>query len=149
MIYTDLKNLERYVGIGKNLDTAIRYLKEHSLEDLSLGRNEVDGDNVFINRFAYETMEEEKAEFEAHELYGDIHLVLSGEEYIGISDLECMEITSIDKETDSVFCKGKTQNRLYMEPGKVLIAFPEDAHKVKIKTGSSCHVEKMVAKVLL
>lgn len=34
MIYTDLNNLERYLGIGKHLDTAIHYIKEHSLNDL-------------------------------------------------------------------------------------------------------------------
>ena len=44
MIYTDLNNLERYLGMGKHLDTAIHYIKEHSLNDLKKGRNEVDGD---------------------------------------------------------------------------------------------------------
>lgn len=34
MIYTDLNNLERYLGMGKHLDTAIHYIKEHSLNDL-------------------------------------------------------------------------------------------------------------------
>ncbi len=35
-----------------------------------------------------------------------------------------------------------------VEPGKVLIAFPEDAHMVKIQWGESCPVEKAVVKVL-
>lgn len=149
MIYADMKNLARYCGMGKNMDTAIRYLKEHSLEDLAPGRNEVDGDKVFINRFGYETMDEADAEFEAHEYHADIHLVLSGEELIGINDLGNMQITGIDKETDSILCTGEAQNRLFMKPGKVLIVFPEDAHKVKIKTDSRVHVEKAVVKVLL
>ena len=38
MIYTDLNNLERYLGMGKHLDTAIHYIKEHSLNDLKKGR---------------------------------------------------------------------------------------------------------------
>ena len=28
MIYTDLNNLERYLGMGKHLDTAIHYIKK-------------------------------------------------------------------------------------------------------------------------
>ena len=46
MIYTDLNNLERYLGMRKHLDTAIHYIKEHSLNDLKKGCNEVDGDFV-------------------------------------------------------------------------------------------------------
>ena len=34
MIYTEMKYLENYFGIGRHLDTAIQYLKSHSLEEL-------------------------------------------------------------------------------------------------------------------
>ncbi len=147
MIYTDLANLEHYRGMGAQLDTAISYLKSHSLEELKPGRNEVDGDNVFINRFSYETMPEEKAAFEAHEYYADIHLVLSGREKIGVTDMSLMTVTAVDRDTDSVDCCGPVENLLNMHPGKVLIVFPEDAHKVKIEAGEPCRVEKAVVKV--
>ena len=49
MIYTDLNNLERYLGMRKHLDTAIHYIKEHSLNDLKKGRNEVDGDFAYVS----------------------------------------------------------------------------------------------------
>ena len=49
MIYTDLNNLERYLGMRKHLDTAIHYIKEHSLNDLKKGCNEVDGDLSLIH----------------------------------------------------------------------------------------------------
>lgn len=149
MIYTDMKNLEHYKGMGKHLDTAIEYLKNHELSELTPGRNEVDGDNVFINRFAYDTMPEEKAAFEAHEEYADIHLVVSGEELIGVSDMELMTVSAVDKTTDSVDCDGPVENRVAMKPGKVLIVLPEDAHKVKIAIQDPVHVEKAVVKVLV
>ena len=94
MIYTDLNNLERYLGMGKHLDTAIHYIKEHSLNDLKKGRNEVDGDFAFINCFEYETLPEEKTAFEAHEKYADIHMVISGEEKMGVSDMSLMTVTA-------------------------------------------------------
>ena len=56
MIYTDMNNLEHYRGMAPNLDTAIDFLKSHALSELQAGRNDVDGENVFINRFGYETM---------------------------------------------------------------------------------------------
>ena len=66
MIYTDLENLKHYQGINKNLDTAIRYLIEKGTENLVPGRNDVDGDNVFVNEFSYMTIPESEAIFEAH-----------------------------------------------------------------------------------
>lgn len=65
MIYTDMNNLEHYRGMAPHLDTAIDFLKSHALTELKAGRNDVDGENVFINRFGYETMAEEAAAFEA------------------------------------------------------------------------------------
>lgn len=147
MIYTEMKYLENYFGIGRHLDTAIQYLKSHSLEELKAGRTDVDGEDVFINRFGYETMAEEKAAFEAHEFYADIHLVLSGKEMIGVTDMDLMTVTAIDKVTDSVDCDGPVENRLCMAPGKVLIVLPEDAHKVKIALDGPERVEKAVVKV--
>lgn len=61
MIYTTKENLHRYFGISKALDTAIRYLLSADLAKLVKGRNEVDGDQVFINRFDYQTMAPEQA----------------------------------------------------------------------------------------
>ena len=147
MIYTDMKYLQNYRGIGPHLDRAIYYLMSHSLEELTAGRNNVDGENVFINRFGYETMAEEAAAFEAHEFYADIHLVLSGKEWIGVTDMDKMNVTSVDKVTDSVDCDGPIENRLMMMPGKVLIVLPEDAHIVKIAVDGPERVEKAVVKV--
>ena len=43
MIYTDKKQIRQYLGMDKNLDTAIRYIAEHKMEELNDGRNEIDG----------------------------------------------------------------------------------------------------------
>lgn len=149
MIYTKKKYLSSYQGIHKNLDTAIDYLMQHELSELAHGRNEVDGENVFINRFDYETLPEEETAFEAHEHYADIHLLLSGKEQIGISDIANMEITGRDTVNDSVDCKGIVEARVPMSPNEVLIAFPEDAHMVKLQLDEKTAVEKAVVKVLL
>ena len=68
MIYTTKENLYRYLGISRTLDTAIRYLLSADLAKLVKGRNEVDGDQVFINRFDYQTMAPEQAIWEGHAL---------------------------------------------------------------------------------
>ena len=148
MIYTTMDNLKSYYGISENLDKALDFLETCDLRTLAMGRNEVDGSQVFINRFNYDTIAEEAGAFEAHEKHLDIHILLSGRERIGIGQTLKMEETGRDAENDGIDLKGKAEQFLWMEPGKVLIAFPEDAHMVKIQWGESCPVEKAVVKVL-
>lgn len=149
MIYTKMEYLDSYLGIHTNLDKAITFLKTCDLGTLSMGRNEVDGDQVFINRFHYNTMPLEQAAFEAHEKHLDIHLLLSGRERIGISDMAHMQETGRDEINDGIDCAGDAEQIICMAPGDVLIAFPEDAHMVKVELDGSCLVEKAVVKVRL
>ena len=56
LIYAKRKDLNRYLGISGSLDSAIRFLQSADLSQLQMGRNEIDGDQAFVNRFNYETM---------------------------------------------------------------------------------------------
>jgi len=85
MIYTKLRHLERYLGQSDAMDTAIRFFLTANLNELNKGRNEIDADRVFINRFGYETVDEQQAAWEGHAQYADIHMLLSGREKIGVS----------------------------------------------------------------
>ncbi|MTM35655.1 DUF386 family protein, partial [Turicibacter sanguinis] len=53
MIIGKLKDLPRYKGLNQNLDTAIDFISNHDLSTLPLGKTEIDGNDVFINRFDY------------------------------------------------------------------------------------------------
>lgn len=149
MIYTTVQDLKSYYGISKNLDKALAFLETCDLRTLSMGRNEVEGDQIFINRFNYETIPQEAGAFEAHEKHLDIHILLSGREQIGIGQTSQMEETGRDEENDGIDLHGTAEQFLSMKPGRVLIAFPEDAHMVKVQWGESCLVEKAVMKVCL
>ena len=61
MIYTKKKNLERYLGLSESMDTVIRYILTADLTKLHKGRNEIDGDQAFVNCFDYQTMTPEQA----------------------------------------------------------------------------------------
>ena len=102
-----------------------------------------------FNCFEYETLPEEETIFEAHEKYADIHMMISGEEKMGVSDVSLLTITKEDKEADYVLGNGPTENYVTLKPGAALIVFPEDAHKVKIMADSAEHVRKAVGKVLV
>ena len=67
MIYTKRENLARYLGMSSSLDSAIRHLLSADLRQLHKGRNEIDGDQAFVNRFDYQTMPQQQATWEGHE----------------------------------------------------------------------------------
>ena len=142
MIYTKRKNLERYLGQSKSLDTAIRYLLSADMRELTKGRNEIDGDQAFVNRFDYQTMTAEQAIWEGHIQYGDIHVLLSGQEQIGVTNVDMLTETVRKPEEDFVGFEGEVQSWFPMTTEDILIVYPEDIHKVKVIQGESCLVEK-------
>lgn len=146
MIFCKLEQLGRYRGLSEHLDTAIRFLEEGGASRLTMGRNEVDGEAVYANRFDYDT--EENAITEAHIRYIDVHVVLSGQEQIGVADVSTLRETERREEEDYIGYSGPFQCVCVMKPGDVLIVFPEDAHSPKRQNGGPCRVEKAVIKVL-
>ena len=142
MIYTKRKNLERYLGQCESLDTAIRYLQTADLTKLTKGRNEVDGDQVFINRFDYQTMTSEQAIWEGHAEYADMHVLLSGHEKIGVTNVDALKVIVRKPEEDFIGYEGDVEVWFPMTTEDILIVYPEDVHMVKVIDGESTLVEK-------
>lgn len=147
MIYTKRCNLHRYLGMSPEMDTAIRYIQTADLRSLVKGRNEIDGNKVFVNRFDYQTMSEAQAIWEGHIQYADIHVLLSGTEKIGVTNVEALAETVRKPEEDFVGFDGDVQSWFPMTTEDILIVFPEDIHMVKVMNGESVLVEKACFKV--
>ena len=148
MIYTKLTRLNRYKGICGPLDTAIDYLTHTDLlSTLAMGRNDVDGELVYINRFDYVTIPEEEAAWEGHKYYADIHVVLEGEERIGVTDAASLTAGEYEPEGDFIPHEGPVDSWVTMRPGDILIVFPEDVHMVKVQLNGASQIKKAVVKV--
>ena len=124
MIYTKRKNLHRYLGQSESMDTAIRHILSADLTKLTKGRNEIDGDQAFINRFDYQTMTPEEAIWEDHIQYGDIHVLLSGQELIGVTNIEDLTETVRKPEEDFVGFEGEVEVWFPMTTEDILIVYP-------------------------
>ena len=147
MIYTEINNIGRYRGMGEYLDKAFEYLENHFSENVEPGSYEIDGRQVYMNVMDYETIAEEEAFFEAHAKYADIHMAVSGEELVGVSDLSHVRVKTFDREKDLYEVEGPVEHYIRLAPGKVLVVLPEEAHKLKLTTGSPSAVRKAVIKV--
>ena len=148
MIYIKREQLSRYKGISKALDTAIDYLAEKDLNELNMGRNDVDGDQVYINRFNYVTMPEAEAAWEGHKYYADIHVLLDGEEKIGVTNASSLKAGEYDESGDFIPYEGPVDSWVTMRPGDILVVFPEDVHMVKVQLNGPSEVKKAVFKVI-
>ena len=147
MIYTGIDHLHRYLGASQNLDLAIRFITEQDLNALHNGRNEISGEEVYVNVLEHDTIPEEEGAWEAHAQYADIHVDLAGFEKIGVTGLGKLKQTGFQEEADFISCEGPVDIWVPMEPGVALIVFPEDAHTVKIQNGGVSHVRRAVFKV--
>ncbi|MGL4373808.1 MAG: YhcH/YjgK/YiaL family protein [Turicibacter sp.] len=149
MIIGNLKDILKYKGLNKNLDTAIEYLSQHDLFNLTLGRTTIEGDDVFINRFDYTTQPLADCFFEGHECYTDIHIVLEGNETIGVTDISYLTVEiPYDEVSDFTKYSGPIHTYNYLTLGQFIITFPEDIHMPKIQPESpSATTKKLVVKV--
>lgn len=146
MIYTTLSQLERYLGLNKNLDSVIRYARTCDLSQLHLGRNEIDGHDSYVNVLSYETVPPEEAIWEGHNVYGDMHIMVHGHEIIGVTNVTELTMTVQKEEEDFIGFEGPVRLWAPMAEDSVLIVFPEDAHMVKVVQEKVSNVRKAVFK---
>ena len=149
MIYVKRQHLNRYKGLCPALDTAISYLADADLTQLKPGRNEIDGNDVFVNRFDYETIPFEAAAWEGHARYGDIHIMIRGREQIGVSNSGDLKVIIHKEADDFIGYEGSVRSWYPMEESDVLIVFPEDVHMVKVQLDGPMAVSRAVVKFRL
>ena len=87
-------------------------------------------------------MPQEQAIWEGHIQYGDIHVLLSGQEKIGVTNVDMLKETVRKPEEDFVGFEGEVETWLPMTTEDILIVYPEDIHMVKVINGESTLVEK-------
>lgn len=148
MILAEQRDARQYLGLNPNLDAALERIME-GLDTLESGHYDMDGDNVWLNCFDYETIPEEESFYEAHERYGDIHIMLRGSEKVCISHPETLDRFEYTPENDFAAYRGAAQHTLILRPGTFLVVFPGDAHKIKMHLGEPENVRKAVFKFKL
>lgn len=149
MIFGQINELKFYKGISSGLDMAIEAIENGSYKNGVLGRNELDGDNVFFNLQECKTKVLEECFFEGHKKYIDIHVVIDGEEGIGYSLKDSLkEKTEYNEESDFQVLEGTEEYRFNMTKDNFFIAFPDEPHMPLIaKNNEPKEVKKVVFKI--
>lgn len=145
MIYDRIENAGRYLGISKNLDTALHYIMDTDLSALQDGKHTVDGEDVFVNVMHAET-KAERAEYEFHEKYYDIQIDLEGAEDIRFA-AEYEEITKpYSGDNDIGMGHAECEVLCHLRPGRFVICEPTEPHLPGCAVGGA---EKPIRKAVV
>lgn len=137
------KNPERW-------NMAFKFLKNTDLNNLPEGKQELDGENLFISAQKYHTKEKPDTKYEAHKKYIDIQYIISGKELMGVTTLDKVEpLGSYNEEKDLAFYTYEEGNYFKAVPQNFFIFFPEDVHRPCIKAEKNVLVKKLVVKLLI
>ena len=149
MFFDQLKNLPRYQGIHKNIDTAIEYLMTHDLSSFDLGRYDVDEDRVFFFLQENTLCQEQTDSFEFHARYLDLHFLLAGHEMIQYGCQEKEVLEAYDEESDIGFVTCDQAYPLLLDGVNFAAFLTGEAHQPNQFAGQEKIVKKCVFKVLL
>lgn len=148
MIFDKLESITEYSFKNPRINKAISFITGTDLRTLPAGRTEVDGEDVYINKVEYTTSDIKEKEFEAHKDYIDMHIILSGEEFIGCTHISNITVTKeYDPAGDALLGKSDEGCTLTLKDGYFLICFPQDAHLVGACKDSPGKVKKCIVKI--
>ena len=146
MIIGKLKDLNRYIGLSKEIDEAISYVLNTDLLALEIGRYELN-ENVIVNRQQYYGKIDTFAE--SHKDFIDLQIVVKGKEKMGYADISNNTIKVMeDYNPDIDLAKYYVSDECFYEMSEDSFAliFPEDIHRPGMKVNDEM-IEKVVVKI--
>lgn len=134
----------------RHWDQAFHFLKTANLKELPLGKQELEGEHVFVIVQEYFGKAKPDALYESHEKYIDIQYIIEGEEIIGLTTLDKVIVNKpYSEQKDIAFYDFDGGDYLKATPESFFLFFPEDAHRPSIAASDSIRIKKIVVKILI
>ncbi|MGV7929512.1 MAG: YhcH/YjgK/YiaL family protein [Spirochaetota bacterium] len=147
MIIDTVSNIALYATLYSKLGRAFEYLAKTDLGTLPAGRTDIDGADIYCIVSEYDTRPAGELKWEAHRVYTDIQVVLSGAEAIGYAPVPALNVTAeYDAGRDVMFLEGEG-TLMPALPGRFVVLTPHDAHMPGVSLNGSSRVKKLVVKV--
>ncbi|MEA4896775.1 MAG: YhcH/YjgK/YiaL family protein [Eubacteriales bacterium] len=148
MILDQCVSLHRYMGLGPNFETAIRFLSGRALDSFVPGKLAIDGEKVYATvREADLTGRPER--WETHRRYADIQILLEGREAILYAppDEALQPSTPYNEDKDVAYYEAIQGIRCPLRQGDFMIFFPGEPHAPDRPDGPCGNSKKLVIKV--
>lgn len=146
MILDVIENAHRYMALNDGFAKAFEFLVRPDLEELPVGKYEIDGERVYAMVSKDLGRNKGDALLETHEKYIDIQFVLSGTDVMGWKPRSsCDKSTGeYDQKSDVQFFADQPDAWISTKSGAFVIFFQEDAHMPSISSGQ---IHKVVLKI--
>lgn len=146
MIIDNLDNLNTYSSLNPSITAVFEFLSSGKQYNMAAGKQEI-AKGVYVLPLQYNLKVESLALWEAHQKYLDVHVVLEGNEKVGVSHISDMTSTAeyVDKDDYQLFT-GEPSQFVLLKSGTFAIFFPQDVHKTSIGLDTES-VRKLVFKV--
>lgn len=146
-IIDKIENLGKYASINEHFAKAVAFLSKADLKALPLGKNEVDGDNVWVNAAEAALTPLEGKKPELHHTYFDIQIPLDGEETYGLAKFHPGAPGTFDDAKDIGFYEQPVEP-VTVKPGEFAIFYPKTClHAPCCSLTGPRTIRKLVAKV--
>ncbi|MGB4590308.1 MAG: YhcH/YjgK/YiaL family protein [Clostridiaceae bacterium] len=150
MIYDNLKNIGKYHFENENMKKAIEFLTSNDLLSMEPKRYEIVKDEVYINLLDINQKPLAEREYEAHNLFTDIHIPIEGLDFIRSTETTNLTVTT-PYTVNGDFLFGTYEGDAYTDSsipkGYFGLYFPEDAHLVNGTPNEPGKVKKYVVKI--
>jgi biofilm protein TabA len=151
VILDRLDNWQVHAGVHPLFPQAFAWLASIDTT-LADGKYPIGGDNLVAGVNRYRTAPYAEKQWEAHRLFGDIQMVLSGEELCGHGPLSGLDVTrpyQLEKDVEKYAPPAKPERMIRLKPGLFAVFLPEDAHQPGVQTETPADIIKVVVKFRL
>jgi biofilm protein TabA len=148
MILDKLARGRRYRSLHPGFARAFEFLTSAELKSMPPGRQDLDGERLYVSIEHVTGRGRDGARLEAHRKYIDIQVTIDGSEEIGWMPLaDCRNPSgAFLTDNDVGFYTDRPQGWISLPPGQFALFFPDDAHA---PLGGMGPVRKAIVKVLL
>ncbi|MGG7668136.1 N-acetylneuraminate anomerase [Yersinia sp. J1] len=149
MIHGNLNQPEFFGGYPESIQMILAYLSEIPVNELSCGRHDINGEDIFMNVMEFDTQPAESKKAEMHLVYADVQLLIRGVEGIEYSTQTPSEhLEPYQAEDDyQLIAEIPDKSQLRMFPGMFAVFLPGEPHKPGCQIIGSGTIKKLVVKV--
>ena len=149
MIFGKLSDAHKYFALSENIKKGFEFLINTDLKNISTGRHEIQGDEIFANVEILTTKPQTEAKWEAHRKYIDIQYVITGEEKMGYGVIDDFKKTVVpyNEVKDITFLEGENYNFVNVKENNFVIFFNSDVHAPMLSVKDNQEIKKVIVKI--
>lgn len=143
-----IDNLEHYCYYQRNVPElwdAFRFAERVQRENLPVGKYKLGKNFAFVQEGNTRSFDE--ADFETHNEYMDVQILLEGSEVMEYANKDELTTKVPYNEKDDIEWLYGKGDRIHMKPGMFYLVYPDDGHKPCCHDKVSTYYRKVVVKI--